>query len=195
MRERAARGCTKLSSMLSSFMRLLDDGQLIGRVVDDEVARQPDGGRLAPQQPCAQRVERRDPHPEQSPPSSAATRVRISSAALFVNVTASTPSGRQARETMCAMRWAMTRVLPEPAPARISTAPSVCSTASRCSGFSAERRSVKFGIRNAECGVKPERIGSRDDVTMSPSILSEPPPAIDIVERYSTVTLFARFRG
>ena len=27
--------------------------------------------------------------------------------------------------TMCAIRWAMTRVLPEPAPASMSTAPSV----------------------------------------------------------------------
>ena len=34
----------------------------------------------------------------------------------------------------------MTRVLPEPAPARISSGPSVCSTASRCSGFSDERK-------------------------------------------------------
>ena len=42
--------------------RLLDDRQLIGGVVDHEVARQADGGCLAPEQPRRQRVERRDPH-------------------------------------------------------------------------------------------------------------------------------------
>ena len=44
------------------LQRLLDDRQLIGRVVDDEVARQPDRRRLAPEQPRAERVERRHPH-------------------------------------------------------------------------------------------------------------------------------------
>ena len=34
-----------------------------------------------------------------------------------------------------AIRWVSTRVLPEPAPATISSGPSVCSTASRCGGF------------------------------------------------------------
>ena len=42
--------------------QLLDHRLLVGRVVDDEVARQADAGRLAPQQARAQRVERRDPH-------------------------------------------------------------------------------------------------------------------------------------
>ena len=41
-----------------------------------------------------------------------------------------------------AMRNVMTRVLPEPAPARISTGPSRWSTASRCSGFSFSRKSM-----------------------------------------------------
>ena len=63
IRDSAARGCTKLSSMLQLLQRLLDDRELIGRVVDDEVARQADRRRLAAQQPRAQRVERRDPHP------------------------------------------------------------------------------------------------------------------------------------
>ena len=35
------------------------------------------------------------------------------------------------------MRWARTRVLPDPAPARISSGPSVVVTARACSGFSA----------------------------------------------------------
>ena len=43
------------------LQRLLDDRELIGRVVDDEVARQPDRRRLAAQQPRAQRVECGDP--------------------------------------------------------------------------------------------------------------------------------------
>src|SRR5881409_1788745 len=38
------------------------------------------------------------------------------------------------------MRWVSARVFPEPAPATMSTGPSVCSTASRCTGFSASRR-------------------------------------------------------
>src|SRR6185312_2887522 len=38
------------------------------------------------------------------------------------------------------MRWVMTRVLPLPAPARISSGPSTCSTAARCSGLRWARR-------------------------------------------------------
>src|SRR3954452_7267812 len=38
------------------------------------------------------------------------------------------------------MRWVSTRVLPEPAPARISSGPSPCSTASRWGGFRPARR-------------------------------------------------------
>src|SRR6476661_7186252 len=40
------------------------------------------------------------------------------------------------------MRKVMTRVFPEPAPARINTGPSRWSTASRCSGFSLSRKSM-----------------------------------------------------
>ena len=43
--------------------RLLDDRQLIGRVVDHEVARQTDGRRFAPEQPSAEGMKRRHPHP------------------------------------------------------------------------------------------------------------------------------------
>ena len=63
MRESAARGWTKLSSMCSSLSACLTTRELVGRVVDDEIARQADGRRLAAQQACAERVERRDPHP------------------------------------------------------------------------------------------------------------------------------------
>ena len=41
---------------------LLDDRELVVRVVDDEVPRESDVRRLAPEQPRAQGVERRDPH-------------------------------------------------------------------------------------------------------------------------------------
>ena len=37
--------------------------------------------------------------------------------------------------SMCAMRYVSTRVLPEPAPAKTSSGPSVHSTASRCASF------------------------------------------------------------
>ena len=47
--------------MPSSFSILLDDGDLVRRVVDDEVAREPDLRRLAPQQPGAESVKRRQP--------------------------------------------------------------------------------------------------------------------------------------
>ena len=41
---------------------LLDRRQLVGRVVDDEVAGQADRRRFAAEQPRAQRMKRRDPH-------------------------------------------------------------------------------------------------------------------------------------
>src|SRR5438105_2921419 len=43
--------------------RLLDYGELIGGIVDDEIAGEPDGGRLAAEQTGAQRMKGRDPHP------------------------------------------------------------------------------------------------------------------------------------
>ena len=47
---------------LQGLERLFHDGELIGRVVDDEVAGQSDGRRFTPEQAGAQRVKRRDPH-------------------------------------------------------------------------------------------------------------------------------------
>src|ERR1019366_5542842 len=76
--------------------------------------------------------------------SKATTRSRISRAALLVKVTASTADGGTWRVvTMCAMRWVMTRVLPLPAPARISKGPSMWLTASRCCALSPLRKSMK----------------------------------------------------
>ena len=72
------------------------------------------------------------------PRAARATRSRISLAALLVKVTARTAEGGTRRcVMMCAMRCVMTRVLPLPAPARISSGPSVCVTASRCCAIQA----------------------------------------------------------
>ena len=83
----------------------------------------------------AWKVPTHQPSTEQ--PSSAATRSRISRAALLVKVTASTCHGRALPVArMCASRVVSTRVLPVPAPASTSTGPSVASTASACVSFS-----------------------------------------------------------
>ncbi len=63
-------------------------------------------------------------------------RSRSSPAARFVNVTARICHGRTPWTPMrYAMRWARTRVLPLPAPARMRSGPSVVVTARACSGF------------------------------------------------------------
>src|SRR6185312_13792605 len=78
--------------------------------------------------------------PVTSEPSSDSTRARISSAALLVKVTASTSCGfAWPSPTRYAMRLVMTRVLPEPAPARMRRGPLVWRTASRCSGLSVSK--------------------------------------------------------
>ena len=70
------------------------------------------------------------------PASSLFTRSPISAEALLVKVTARMESGATPLASMrYAMRCVITRVFPEPAPARISTGPSVASTAARCCGF------------------------------------------------------------
>src|SRR4051812_7614681 len=68
-------------------------------------------------------------------PTSSSTRSRISAAALLVNVMARISSARAWRvRSRYAIRWVSTRVLPEPAPARMSSGPSPCVTASRWGG-------------------------------------------------------------
>src|SRR5919202_422014 len=74
------------------------------------------------------------------PPTSASSRSRSSRAALVVKGTAGMLYGK----TFCASskyatRWTITRVLPEPGPARISSGPSTCETASRWNAFSPAR--------------------------------------------------------
>src|SRR5262249_19269599 len=70
-------------------------------------------------------------------------RQRIVSAALFGNVTARICGGLAcASPTKYAIRLVMTRVLPDPAPARIRRGPLIRRTASRCSGLRAERKFI-----------------------------------------------------
>src|SRR5688572_22529203 len=81
-------------------------------------------------------------------PSNVSTRERISPAALLVKVTARMRSAAQiSLLTRWAIRWAITRVLPDPAPARIRSGPSVWRTASRCSGLRLARRPIAVGER------------------------------------------------
>src|SRR5436190_8718529 len=71
---------------------------------------------------------------------SSSTRRAISPAALFVKVTARTCFGGTPRTPRShAIRWAMTRVLPLPAPASTRRGPSPAVTASRCGGFRSTR--------------------------------------------------------
>src|SRR5438105_9476111 len=73
--------------------------------------------------------------------SSASTRRAISPAAWLAKVTARTWRGCTPRTpSRWAMRCAMTRVLPLPAPASTSSGPSPARTASRCGGFRSSRR-------------------------------------------------------
>src|SRR2546423_6334406 len=72
-------------------------------------------------------------------------RVRISPAALFVNVIARISFGFTPQALIrCATRWVRTRVFPEPAPAITSSGPSVVSTASCWTGFRSARYSCGF---------------------------------------------------
>ena len=73
-------------------------------------------------------------------PTSAATRSRISSAALLVNVIARIRDGCTPSWMRWAMRWVSTLVLPDPAPATTSSGPPRWTTASSWSGL---RPSVK----------------------------------------------------
>ncbi len=69
-------------------------------------------------------------------PTSASMRSFISAAALLVNVMATTSSGRTCSTWRSqATRCVSTRVLPDPAPARMSSGPSTWVTALRCSGL------------------------------------------------------------
>ncbi len=80
--------------------------------------------------------------PSASPPTSDATRSRISAAALFVKVIARIWLGNASRvASRPAMRRVSTEVLPEPAPATMRSARPRYSTASRCCGLRPSRSS------------------------------------------------------
>src|SRR5689334_4513896 len=120
--------------------------------------------------------------PRARPPSRPPTRSTISRAARFVNVIARISFGRTPwSRTRCAMRWVRTRVLPEPAPATISTAPSTASTAPRCSGLRASRRLSGIGLRVAT-GVAPagRRTGRPDRRRREPRRCAEALPHPDL---------------
>ena len=88
-------------------------------------------------------------------------RSRSSPAARFVNVTARIRHGATClTPTRYAIRCASTRVLPEPAPARISTGPSVVVTARACSGFSRPRISLPAASRRSRPGASPGRLAA-----------------------------------
>ena len=76
-------------------------------------------------------------------PTRAATRSFISPAALFVKVIARIAPGCACRAaSRYAIRWVSTRVLPEPAPATMSSGAPSCFTAARCCGLSPSSRTA-----------------------------------------------------
>src|SRR5580704_10478107 len=88
-------------------------------------------------------------------PTSAATRPAISPAALLVNVIARISFGDTSRSaSRYAIRWVSTRVLPEPAPATISSGPPAWTTAARCCGLRPSRRVVVTASRLGRGTVK-----------------------------------------
>src|SRR3954447_6596714 len=70
------------------------------------------------------------------------------------------------------MRWVSTRVLPEPAPARISSGPSPCSTASRWGGFRPARRD---STRSAVSGTRLI-LGAARELSRAPPHQPDPRP-------------------
>ena len=82
----------------------------------------------------------------------------------------------------------MTRVLPEPAPARISSGPWMCRTASRCSALRACRKSINpwLGLFWAETLAR--LTGKATEARATDGSAGHD-------QLYSTVTLLARLRG
>src|ERR1700694_1780178 len=82
------------------------------------------------------------------------TRLRISRAALLVNVTARiSPGSALPCWISQAIRCVSTRVLPLPAPAKINRGPSSAVTAARCGGFSPARRSIARSVAGEDDAV------------------------------------------
>ena len=115
-----------------------DQAPRVGLVVDRELPRVPEPVGVRAEHPRARRVERHHPHRADLGARRAAPPARASrAAALFVNVIARISLGlARPVATRCAIRWVSTRVLPEPAPARIRSGPSPWVTASRWGSLS-----------------------------------------------------------
>src|SRR3954470_432732 len=94
-------------------------------------------------------------------PRSSSTRSRLSPAALFVNVIARISCTR-ARPvwTRYASRCVRTRVLPDPAPARIRSGPSPCVTAAFCGGVRPSRSAAIRSSAGAVAIAAEDRRGS-----------------------------------
>ena len=122
------------------FGGMFDRRLAVGFIENHEASRDIDGFTVLPQQPHTDTVECTHIRHEASVVGSFAEQPghpqRISLAALLVNVTAKMLNGEAFLEAIrYATRCVNVRVLPEPAPAWISSGPSVVSTARRCSGF------------------------------------------------------------
>src|SRR6202034_3709102 len=101
-------------------------------------------------------------------PTSCATRPAISPAALLVNEIARISFGDTSRSaSRYAIRWVSTRVLPEPAPATISSGPPAWVTAARCCGLRPSRSGcVAVVVTDSSVGaatVKGARAGGLRD--------------------------------
>ena len=124
-------------------------GLLIAAIVDGKVRRISEQRRFLAQNPHTKRVERRDERPL-LPTARQQGRgpLRISRAALLVNVTERIRSGGVPLWISSAARNVITRVLPVPAPARTSSGPPIVRTASRWRSFSSRSRSTSYVVRN-----------------------------------------------
>src|SRR5262249_10951531 len=133
-------------------------------------------------------------------------RVSISFAALFVKVTASTPPGVTLPVWMSqAMRVVRTRVLPEPAPARISADWTGRETAASCWGWEFSRRLCIRATANARFDSTSGVTNLHSDLVL---VLRERGVALqrlddglrvllgfEIRQAHSVDAILARFRG
>src|SRR5208282_2453986 len=128
-----------------------------------------------------------------NPPTSFSTRSAISDEALLVKVTARIDSGiTPIFSIRQAIRNVMTRVFPLPAPARMSTGPSVVSTASRCCGFNSSRNDTlkefyRKGVWGGHCVgrafLPAQKIPHKTDVPVS----RKPPAERAMMTLYDSV--------
>ena len=189
-----------LSSMSSSRSACFTTDELVGRVVDDEVARQAD--RRAPRGAAAARTARgtsRSTCRLQSRRRAAPRRAaRISSAALLVKVTASTSSGVRvavADEVGDAVRDDAR--LAGPGAGEDQQRP--VDVQHGLALFGVERsRKIHGDSRQLTADAQATQVsrrGSTSGRANSPTGAIVPPRSPACVSCYSTVTLFARLRG